>query len=74
MYRKNKLLYIPLMFVLLLGTMCTTAVPVPAAAVDKQISNKFYLFINPRTQQKINEILDQLEKDLTNPDSSAQRK
>lgn len=74
MYRKNKLLSFPLMFVLSLGMMCTTAVPISTATVDKQISNEFFTFINPKTQQKIDEILDQLEKDLTNPDASVQRK
>jgi len=74
MYRKNKLLSFPLMFVLSLGILCITAVPVPAATVDKQITNEFYLFINPKTQKKIDEILDQLEKDLTKPDVSIQSK
>ncbi|MFJ8260367.1 hypothetical protein ACIQ4I_00195 [Rummeliibacillus sp. NPDC094406] len=74
MYKKNKLLSFPLMFVLSLGMMCTTAIPVPAATVDKPIANESYMFINPKTQKRIDEILDQLEKDLTNPDSSVQRK
>ncbi|MGG0656964.1 hypothetical protein [Rummeliibacillus pycnus] len=73
MYRKNKLLSFLLMFVLSFGILCTTAVPVPAATVDKQIANESYMFINPKTQKRIDEILDQLEKDLT-PDSSVQSK
>lgn len=62
---ENKLLLLSLMCAFSLGTMCSIAVPATAASVDQKRATGSNMVIYPKTQQKLEEILDQLEGDLT---------
>ncbi|HWI48850.1 MAG TPA: hypothetical protein VNU45_11575 [Rummeliibacillus sp.] len=65
MKRRNKLLTFSLTCALSLGIMSNTAAPTFAATVDQnKTATEQQPKLNPKTQQKVNEILNKLDSDL----------
>lgn len=61
---KNKLFTFLVMFALLFGIIFNTTIPVYASTA-KITETETNFIVNPKTQQEVDKILEQLEKDLT---------
>ncbi len=68
MIKNHKRFAFPMIVALSLGIVFTSF-PASAASKDQKFMNEHTIMINPKTQQKLDEIFDQLEEDLAKPSS-----
>ncbi len=68
MIKNHKRFAFPMIVALSLGIVFTSF-PASAASKDQKFTNEHTIIINPKTQQKLDEIFDQLEEDLAKTSS-----